>query len=349
MLSKRLLLVSIVVGILVVAKLGHSFVKVGGAAQSMATAAAGFVGTLTEEQKAKTLLPIDSPQRPDWHIIPKDTRKGLQVNEMNETQRDAAMALLKSVLSELGYRKSTQIMQMEKLLKHLEANKKGGAVRDSTRYYFTVFGQPESAGKWGLSIEGHHLSLNFTIEGDRVVSSTPQAMAANPAIVKSENPVGIPIGTRVLRMEETVAFELLQSLSDAQRKIAVVAEQAPRETRTLGVPQPTPEPSVGLAYSKMTGPQRKLLERLVDEYIRAVPDEVAEDRRQAIATVGGWDNVHFSWEGAQQLGIGHYYRIQGPTFLIEFVNTQPDAAGNPANHIHCLWRDIRGDFGVSLH
>ncbi len=348
MVSKRFASILIVFGILIAAKLGYGFVKVGGTAQSMTKAASSFVGTLTSEQMAKMVLPIDSPQRPDWHIIPKDIRKGLQVNEMNETQRDAAMALLKSVLSELGYRKSTQIMQMEKLLKHLEANKKGGAIRDWTRYYFTVFGQPESSGKWGLSIEGHHLSLNFTIEGDRVISSTPQAMAANPAIVKNENPIGIPLGLRMLRMEETVAFELLQSLSDDQRKIVIVAEQAPRETRTLGVPQPTPEPAAGLAYAKLSEPQKKLLERLVEEYIRAVPDDVAEDRRQAIVAAG-WDNVYFSWEGAQQPGIGHYYRIQGPTFLIEFVNTQPDAAGNPANHVHCIWRDIRGDFGVSLH
>jgi hypothetical protein len=151
-----------------------------------------------------------------------------------------------------------------------------------------------------------------------------------------------------LRYEETLAFELVQSLSDAQQKLAILAETAPRETRTLGVPQPTAEPASGIPYGQLAPPQRKLLERLVDEYIRAVPEDVAEERRQAIAEKGGWPSIHFAWEGATQPGIGHYYRIQGPTFLIEFVNTQPDAAGNIANHIHCLWRDIRGDFGMSL-
>jgi Protein of unknown function (DUF3500) len=338
----------IVVVLLCIAPLGHSFYKTESSVPAMAAAASAFAKTLSDEQKVKTLLPIDSPTRVDWHIIPKDTRKGLQLNEMSDAQREAAMTLMKSVLSELGYRKSTQIMNMERLLKFLEANKKNGAIRDSTRYYFTVFGTPAADGRWGLSIEGHHLSLNFTIEGDRVVSSTPQAFAANPAIVYSENSVDVPLGRRMLRIEETHAFELIQSLNAAQRKLAVVAEQAPRETRTLGVPQPTPEAPVGIEYDQLSKPQQELLVRLVDEYIRAVPDEVAEDRRQAIQAAGGWGKVYFSWEGAIQPGVGHYYRVQGPTFLIEFVNTQPDAAGNIANHIHCLWRDIRGDFAMPL-
>jgi hypothetical protein len=337
-----------VASLLLVASIGRGYYKTGGSTVGMTQAAATFAQALTAEQKSKTLLPIDSPQRADWHIIPKDTRKGLQLNEMNEAQRQAAFQLLRSVLSDVGYRKSTQIMEMEKLLKFLESNKKNSPIRDSTRYYFTLFGQPEVGQRWGLSIEGHHLSLNFLIDGDRVVSSTPQAFAANPAVVRSDNPVGVALGTRVLRYEETLAFELVQSLSDAQQKLAILAETAPRETRTLGVPQPTAEPASGIPYGQLAPPQRKLLERLVDEYIRAVPEDVAEERRQAIAEKGGWPSIHFAWEGATQPGIGHYYRIQGPTFLIEFVNTQPDAAGNIANHIHCLWRDIRGDFGMSL-
>lgn len=335
------------IAFLLVAPLSYSFYKTGSSVSEMATAAAAFAKTLTEEQRVKTLLPFDSPSRVDWQIIPKDSRKGLQLNEMTEAQRDAAMKLLKSVLSDMGYRKSTQIMNMERLLKFLESEKKNGAIRDSTRYFFTIFGEPSANGRWGLSIEGHHLSLNFTIEGNKVVSSTPQAFAANPAIVYSENPVDVPLGRRMLRFEETIAFELIQSLSPAQRKVAIVADKAPRETRTLGVPQPTKEPLAGIPYEQLSNPQRELLERLVDEYIRAVPDDVAEERRQTIQVGGGWNKVHFSWEGAIQPGVGHYYRIQGPTFLVEFVNTQPDAAGNLANHVHCLWRDIRGDFAIS--
>ncbi len=334
--------------VLCVSQLGHSYYKVGGVTESITRSASGFVSLLSNEQKTKAMLPVDSPLVPDWHIIPKDTRKGLQLNEMDDAQRTAAIALLRSVLSEMGYRKSTQIMHMENLLKELEASKKNGAIRDSTRYYFTIFGSPQAGQKWGLSIEGHHLSLNFMIEGDRILSSTPQAFAANPAVVRNENNANVAVGTRMLRLEETLAFELVQSLSESQRGITVLADKAPKENRTLGVPQPTPEAPVGIAYPKLAAPQQELLKQLVDEYINAVPDEVAEDRRQAILSAGGWDKVHFSWEGALQPGIGHAYRVQGATFLIEFVNTQPDAAGNLANHVHCIWRDIRGEFGVKL-
>ncbi len=348
MILRRFFFSALCISGLCLSQLGHSFYRFGGITENITRAASNFVGSLNDEQKTKAQLPIDSPLISDWQIIPKETRKGLQLNEMNDDQRKSATALLRSVMSDIGYRKSTQIMNMENLLKELEANKKNGALRDSTRYYFTLFGKPEMGKKWGLSIEGHHMSLNFLIEGDRVISSTPQAFAANPAIVRNENKVDIAVGTRMLRIEETVAFELVQSLSESQRAIAVISEKATKEMRTLGVPQPTREASVGIPFLKLSTLQQDQLKMLVNEYINATPDEVAEDRRQAILNAGGWDPIHFSWEGALQPGIGHSYRVQGPTFLIEFVNTQPDAAGNLANHVHCLWRDIRGDFGVKL-
>ena len=348
MTSKRWCIAIAGVFLLCMYQFGYSIQKLGGTTDKITLAAASFVTLLSDDQKIKALLPVDSPQIPDWHIIPKDTRKGIQLNEMNELQRQGATALLKSVLSEIGYRKSTQIMNMENLLKELEAGKAGTPLRDPTRYYFTLFGTPQPGKKWGLSIEGHHLSLNFLMNGDRVVSSTPQAFAANPAIVRYENKANVAIGTRMLRLEETLAFELVQSLSETQRTVAVIAGTAPRENRTLGVPQPTPQTPVGIPFASLGAPQQALLKDLVNEYINAVPDEIADDRRKAIQDAGGWDGVYFSWEGAMHAGIGHAYRVQGPTFLIEFVNTQPDAAGNIANHVHCIWRDIRGDFGVKL-
>lgn len=348
MTSRRWFLALACTSLLCVVPFAHGLYKTGGVTEKITIAASSFVGSLTDGQKSKVLLPIDSPLQSDWHIIPKDTRKGLQLNEMDERQRQGAMVLLRSVLSEMGYRKSTQIMHMENLLKELETGKTNSPLRDSTRYYFTVFGTPQPGQKWGLSIEGHHLSLNFLMNGDRVVSSTPQAFASNPAIVRIENKSDVPVGRRMLRLEETLAFELVHSLSDKQRAVVILTDKAPRENRTLGVPQPTPQAPVGIAFWQLAAPQQTLLKQLVNEYINAVPEEIADDRRKAIEGAGGWDAVFFSWEGALQTGIGHSYRVQGPTFLIEFVNTQPDAAGNIANHVHCIWRDIRGDFGVTL-
>lgn len=313
----------------------------------MTAAAAKYLGSLSEEQRAVSQLTFDTPQRVQWHFIPKDERKGLQIKHMNPEQREAAHALLRSCLSKLGYTKATQIMKLEALLKELEKGRSGGPLRDDERYYFTVFGTPSVEEKWGLSIEGHHLSLNFVVDQGAVTSSTPTFFAANPATVKEQVLEGFPRGLQVLKDEEELAFELVGALTDEQKKLAVIADKAPREIRAAGEPQPPQDKAEGISAEQLQPAQRKLLQQLVLAYARNLPEPIARERMQAIGAAGV-KHVHFAWAGAQEPGVGHYYRIQGPTFLIEFVNTQPDAAGNPANHIHCVWRDMKGDFALTL-
>ena len=237
-------------------------------------------------------------------------------------------------------------MRLEGLLHELEGGK-GRNIRDPQRYFFTLFGTPSKTAKWGLSVEGHHLSLNFAVDGDEVVSSTPQFFGANPAIVKTENKSEIKLDLRVLKNEEALAFELVNSLNDEQKKVAIIAAQAPKEIREAGSAQPPQEKGVGIQLSELDMDQKKLLNRLINTYINAVPKPVADQRREVLNKAGR-RKIQFAWAGATKPGIGHYYRIQGPTFLIEFVNTQPDPSGNPANHIHAVWRDLRGDFGVPI-
>jgi hypothetical protein len=248
-------------------------------------------------------------------------------------------------LSEIGYEKAVKIMALERILNELEKNRREGAIRDPERYFVTLFGSPGQTGRWGLSVEGHHLSLNFVVDHAKVVSSTPSFFGANPATVRSEIAGGLPTGTRVLAQEEQFAFDLVNSLSENQRRAAIIAEQAPRDIRAAGEPQPPRDLPVGLAAGEMDSPQRKIFRRLVEAYLENMLDDVRQARTEAIRQAGP-DNVRFAWAGALKPGIGHYYRIQGPTFLIEFVNTQPDSAGNPANHIHCVWRDMAGDFAI---
>jgi len=315
-------------------------------AAELAKSATAFVGTLTSEQRTVAVMPYDTPKRVDWHFIPKPERKGLQFKLMTKEQQQASLKLLRSALSQVGYDKATKIMSLESLLRELEASKSGGNIRDPERYFFTLFGKP-GEGRWGLSVEGHHLSLNFVIEGDRVVSSTPQVFSTNPAIVKTENKSGIPVGLRILDEEETLAFELVNALNADQKKTAIFEQKALKEVRNAGVPQPPTDPAVGIAMSKLDAPQKKLLRRLIEVYCSAMPSRVAAERLDDIEKAG-WDTVKFGWAGATEPGIGHYYRVQGPTFLVEFVNTQPDAAGNVANHIHAMWRDMRGDFALPI-
>jgi hypothetical protein len=291
-------------------------------------------------------MPYDTPERVGWHFIPKAERKGLQIKHMDDNQREAALALLRSVLSEVGYDKATTIMSMESLLLALQQPGKG-PIRDPLRYYYTVFGEVSESGRWGLSIEGHHMSLNFVVQGDRVVSSTPTFFAANPTIVYRAADGGPPPGTRVLADEELLAFNLVQRLNDEQRAAAIIAEKAPREIRAAGEAQAPAYAQDGLSAADMNDQQQQILRSLIAEYANNLPPDLAGERLAAIEEAGQ-ENVFFAWAGAERPGIGHYYRIQGPTFLIEFVNTQPDALGNPASHIHCVWRDPTGDFAIPV-
>ena len=339
-------LMAVTVGFLLVTVSG-AFVQSTGTAASMTAAAAKYLASLNDEQRAESLLAYEVPERMDWHFIPKAHRKGLQIKDMSEEQRQMAHQLLKSCLSEIGYDKATQIMEMENLLLELESGKTGTPLRDAHRYYFTLFGEPQGDSRWGLSIEGHHLSLNFVVEGDKVVASTPTLFAANPAVVKSASSTKIKEGTRVLADEELLAFQLLGLLTAEQKQKAIIAAEPLSEMRAAGEKEP-PQPELsGLAAEGMNREQTNVLRQLVEAYARNLPSDVARARMEEIRESGP-GKVHFAWAGSEQPGKGHYYRVEGPTFLIEFVNTQPDAAGNLANHIHCVWRDIRGDFAVAL-
>jgi len=315
------------------------------AGDEVTAAGKAFLATLDAKQVATAQMKYDAAERVDWHFIPKDHRKGLQLKHMNEAQRKAARHLLTTCLSKDGLKTAEGIMNLESVLLELQGDRKG-PIRDAERYYFTVFGEPSDDSRWGLSIEGHHMSLNYVIDSGEIVSTTPSFFATNPAVVMDEVAFAKK-GTRVLALEETIAFELLGSLNEEQAKTAIIADKAPREIRAAGEPQPPQDPAVGIPASKLNKEQVSKLKKLIGVYLRTMPPAVWPKRLEEIESAG-FDNVHFAWAGAKKTGIGHYYRVQGPTFLIEFVNTQPDPSGNPANHIHCVWRDMRGDFALPI-
>jgi hypothetical protein len=316
------------------------------AVAGMAEAAHAWLDSLEPTQQTLASKPFDDATRTDWHFVPKPSRKGVQLRDMTEPQQAAALRLLRSVLSQVGYDKSVAIMELDEILRILEGSRAKN-IRDPKRYFFTIFGTPADDGPWAVSIEGHHLSLNLTVRDGRIVDSTPQFMGANPAVVKTPLPNLPAVGRRVLEAEEAVAFELVGSLDDGQRAKAVISSEPPREIRGAGEPQPTGGAAVGIGYGDLSASQQALMKRLVDVYCETMPDEVAAERRQLIESAdGGWAAVKFSWAGSLTPGIGHAYRVDGPTFVIELCNVQPDAEGNPANHIHCIWRDRTGDFDL---
>lgn len=339
--NRRMTLMAAVAGVAMVA-IAVAAVQIS-TGQQMTTAAIAFVDSLDEQQRETATMAFDNPDRLDWHFVPLSERKGLQIRDMTDQQREHAHRLLQAALSEIGYDKSVKIMQLESILAELENG--GGAVRDPQRYYFTLFDAPAPEGKWGLSVEGHHLSLNFVVEDGKVIAHTPLFFGTNPATVRDEIEGGLAVGTRVLEDEEVLAFALLHELDDEQRGTAVIADEPLRDVRSAGEPQaPDAEPE-GLAGSAMTNRQREILRELVEVYLANMPADVADARRAEVEEAG-YEAIHFAWAGADEPGVGHYYRLQGPTFLVELANTQPDPSGRPANHVHALWRDVRGDFGI---
>jgi hypothetical protein len=157
----------------------------------------------------------------------------------------------------------------------------------------------------------------------------------------------LPPNTRVLGPEELLAIELRKSFTDEQTQAAALAGEFLKELRGPNELQPPQEAPAGIAFDKLNDKQVGTLKQLIEVYAKNVPEAAAKARLAAIEEAG-WEKVRFAWSGSTEQGQPRYYRVQGPTFLIEFVNSQPDAAGNPANHIHAVWRDMRGDFGLPI-
>jgi hypothetical protein len=310
-------------------------------AATMAKAATQFLGSLTPEQKSKATFPFDSEDRLRWHFIPNEMfpRKGLMIKDMNEAQRRLAHDLLRTGLSARGYNKVTAIIELEDILKAIETG--GKMARNKEEYLFSVFGSPAAKGNWGWRVEGHHISMRFTIADgavSRQLSSSPMFLGANPAEVRD----GDKKGLRVLGDEEDAARALMMALSADQQKAAIINAVAPNDIATMNTNDIKPLPDQGVTFASLQPAQQALLTRLIEVYTSNMETDVAAERMAKIKGAG-MDKVRFAWAGEIEKGKKHYYMIQGPTFLVEYDNTQ-----NNGNHIHSVWRDFNGDFGRDL-
>jgi hypothetical protein len=307
-----------------------------GRRDSAATQAArAFLATLGPEKARKAHYDFESEERFNWHFIPKP-RNGISFKEMTPDQRQAALTLLNVGVSTDGMKRLETVRQLENVLHEMEQGK--GPVRDPDLYFVTVFGEPSDKGHWGWRYEGHHVSLQWTMSNGQIRADTPQFLGANPAEVR-EGPMK---GTRVLAQEEDLAYELLATLKDTQRKEAIVQDVAPSEIITGNSRRAAIQEDRGVAYAELSPSQKKVLIKLIEQHASLQTSDLARQRMVALKAAG-LDSIKFAWMGGTQKGQGHYYRIQGKTFLIEFDNTQ-----NDANHIHTVWRDFAGDFGVDL-
>ena len=304
-------------------------------APEMASAASEFLRSLSSDQRSKATFTFDDEQRYDWNFIPK-TRKGLTLKEMRPDQQHLVTALLGSGLGQRGMVKAASIMSLEPVLADIE--KGSGPVRDPQLYYVTVFGEPESRKRWGWRFEGHHISVNYAVIDDQRVAFTPFFLGSNPAEILQ----GPRAGFRVHGREEDLGRAFVKSLDDSLRRQAVLVEAAPREILSGNLRKADPLKPAGVAGASLGQRRIEMLMEMLNEYASNVPADIAAARLDRIRAAG-IRNIHFAWAGALDKGQGHYYRIQGPTFLIEFDNTQ-----NNANHIHTVWREFTGDWGQDL-
>ena len=304
---------------------------------ALSDAAQQFLSTLDKDQRQQATYPMDAAERYDWHYTPRE-RAGLPLKAMTDQQQQAARHLMQTTPSQRGYQKATDIMRLENILREIEGRGPDDTYRDPLNYAFIIFGNPEDELPWGWRIEGHHVSLHFTVAGNTIVSATPTFLGANPAQV----PSGPKKGWRVLQPEEDLARALVTSLPAEQGKVALIAEVAYPEIVTGTGRYAQVEQPAGLSYADMSKVQQDQLIELLEVYYRVHRAEVAQQELAAIREAG-LDKLYFGWAGGIEPGEPHYYRIQGPTLVIEYDNTQ-----NKANHIHTVVRNLQNDWGEDV-
>lgn len=311
-------------------------------AQDLSKHATDFIKTLSNELKSKTLFTLNDTERYNMNFIPIE-RKGPTFNDFNKKQKNAALKLLKASLSAEGFKKTSEIMELENVLFKLENNKAKmpdgtPIIRDPLNYHFCIFGDPAADTLWGWRFEGHHISLNFSSANSKVVSSTPSFFGSNPGIVDVE---GFE-KKEVLQEETKAGFALINALTENQHKIAIFSDTAPREIITgNNIEVDNIEPT-GISYKELTVEQRAAFMELLNVYIDNYQFGFAETLRNKIEDAG-INNLSFAWAGSLKPGKGHYYRIQGPMLLIEYDNIQ-----NNANHVHSVVRDLTNDFAEDI-
>ena len=309
------------------------------AATSGTAAAKAFAGALTGPAREKGLLPLDHEARMQLNYIPI-VRAGVPLEELADAQKAQALSLLRSGLSESGYATAQTIIAHEDILREIE---KGQGVANYMRrqpglYYTALFGEPTADGWWGWRFEGHHLSVNVTHAGKGGDITAPLFFGSNPAKVLS----GPSTGLRILAAEEDEARALMALFSADQKTKVVIAPETTNDIVTTNKPKAEIASFDGVAAGTMTAPQKAQLRKLLEVYASRFP---AAQRTSQLARIekAGFDKVHFAWAGSLDVGKKHYYRIHGPSLLIEYDNSQ-----NDANHIHSMWRDPEHDFGGDL-
>lgn len=297
--------------------------------EEMTGAAQVFLASLDESQGKVARFEFKSKERENWHFVPMDQREGVRFEALKPHQQHLAFGLLGTGLSQKGLLTATQIMTLEQILRDRGENPE---VRNTEKYSIAIFGTPSEEEPWGWRFEGHHLSLNFSILGDKVIG-LPAFFGTNPAELK-EGPLK---GMRPLGEIEDAGRALAKELAEAGQS-PVFSEDPPQEILTAQDSAASAQEVQGITSDKLDGEQIKKLLALVNDVAEFQRKEISNEILQKINTTQR-KKLHFAWAGSLERNEGHYFRIQGVDFIIEYANTQ-----NDANHAHLVWRDLKNDF-----
>ncbi len=289
----------------------------------MASQATRYLDSLDASQRTKTSYAFDDPELTRWHWTTPGNfpRNGLSLRGMGTAQRDAAFALLQTSLSAHGLQKSLDIITLQNDLGN-----------DPELYYVTVFGTP-GVEPWGWRWEGHHLSRRFNVINGRL-SVTPFFLGAWPTVNNA--------GLKAMEREEWAARELVTSLDDNQRAVGIFQDRTLGRHVTQNDAYVTPLENIGIFTSNLNADQQTLVMEIIHKYLDTLPDLVAVPHLERLQSAG-FENITFAWAGPLEAQHPHYYRLQGPTFLLEHDNSR-----NRGTHIHSVWRDFAEDFGQSF-
>jgi hypothetical protein len=307
--------------------------------QAVESAARAFLRSLSAADRARATFAFEGAERTRWHwTIPSSVpRNGLPLGALSPQQRRLGLALLRASSSAVGYRKAVDIMALQGVLQRMDTGL--GDSFDADRYYVSIFGSP-GARVWGWRFEGHHLSRHFTIVGKQLVAE-PFFLGAWPTRAGSAYRT-IARGERTMPREEDAARELVLSLDGALRRRVVFSTESLTDHLTQNAVRVRPLERVGVRVDELPSrAQRRVLE-IVHTYLANHPPAL---ERSAFARVerAGLGRAWFGWAGSTRPGVPQYYRLQGPTFLLEFDNSR-----NSGTHIHSVWRDFERDFGSHL-
>lgn len=302
---------------------------------AMAQPALQVLASFTAAQRRQAVYPFEARERRDWHYVPR-RRPGLTLGDMTSAQQELLWTLLRAGLSEQGVQKTRGVIATEAILSELSSSP---GYRDPGNYAIVFFGTPASGQPWGWRFEGHHLSLSCTVVPGQGVAVTPAFLGANPATVPPQH---TPAGFKVLGTEEAAGFRLLHSLSETQKSTVMIASQSLGDILSGPGREASLQQRSGLAFGAMTTTQRQQAMALIEAYVRNVRQDVAQAELDNI-TAAGIETLYFAWAGSHTPGQPHYYRLHGPTLIIEYDNTQ-----NGANHVHSIWHNPPNNFGQDL-